>query len=135
MAPAFQDGDCLLIDQRAYRTRKPSRGEPVVLRLPQGRQAYLKRIVGLPEEWVSLEREGIQIEGKTLEEPYISKQQLPDEFVDQEWHLSADDYLVLGDTRSDSFDSRRFGPIGIDQLEGPVLLRYWPPSRWGRVRL
>ncbi len=95
MAPAFQDGDCLLIDQRAYRTRKPSRGEPVVLRLPQGQQAYLKRIVGLPGEWVRLDREGIQIEGKTLEEPYISKQ-LPDEFVAQEWHLSTGDYLVLG---------------------------------------
>ena len=48
--------------------------------------------------------------------------------------MSTGDYLVLGDTRSDSFDSRRFGPVGIDQLEGPVLLRYWPPSRWGRVR-
>ena len=48
MAPAFQDGDCLLIDRRAYRTRKPSRGEPVVLRLLHDNQAYLKRIVGLP---------------------------------------------------------------------------------------
>ena len=134
MAPAFQDGDCLLIDQHAYRTRKPSRGNPVVLRLPHDRQAYLKRIVGLPGEWVRLEREGIQIEGKRLDEPYLAERQIPEEFIGQEWYLSAGDYLVLGDTRTDSFDSRRFGPVGLDQFEGPVLLRYWPPSRWGRVR-
>ena len=134
MAPAFQDGDCLLIDQRAYHHRKPSRCEPVVLRLPHDDQAYLKRIVGLPGEWVRLEAEGIRIEAKPLHEPYLTEQQIPEEFVGQEWYLSAGDYLVLGDTRSDSFDSRRFGPVGIDQFEGPVLLRYWPPSRWGRVR-
>ena len=134
MAPVFQDGDCLLIDERAYHTRKPRRGEPVVLRLPHDKQAYLKRIVGLPGEWVRLEREGMQIEGKFLDEPYIREQQIPDEFIGQEWHLTQDDYLVLGDTRSDSLDSRRFGPVGIGQFEGPVLLRYWPPSRRGRVR-
>ena len=132
MEPVFRDGDCLLVDWRAYRMRAPVRGEAVVLRVPLDEQAYLKRIVGLPGEWVRLEAGGVLVDGIPLDEPYLAAAGIPEEFVGQEWHLGPEDYLVLGDTRSDSFDSRRFGPVGAEWLVGPVLLRYWPLSRWGR---
>ena len=132
MEPVFRDGDCLLVDWRAYRRRAPVRGEAVVLRVPLDEQAYLKRIVGLPGEWVRLEAGGVLVDGGPLAEPYLAEQHIPGQFAGQEWYLGPEDYLVLGDTRSDSFDSRRFGPVGAEQLVGPVLLRYWPLSRWGR---
>ena len=134
MGPAFRDGDGLLVDQRAYRRRDPVRGEAVVLRLPEDGQAYLKRIVGLPGEWVRLEGDGVRVDGEPVSEPYLSDQSIPQQFTGQEWHLGPDECAVLGDNRSDSFDSRRFGPVGLEQLEGRVFFRYWPPSRWGRVR-
>ena len=104
------------------------------MRLPADEQAYLKRIVGLPGEWVQLKAEGVFVDGEPIDEPYLSDQRIPQQFVGQEWHLGQDEYVVLGDTRTDSFDSRRFGPVGIDQLEGRVFFRYWPLFRWGRVR-
>ena len=134
MEPAFQDGDCLLVDRRVYRRRAPRRGEAVVLRLPVDGQAYLKRVVGLPGEWVHLTAEGVLVDGEPIDEPYLSDQNVPWQFVGQEWHLGQDECVVLGDTRSDSFDSRRFGAVGIEQLEGAVFFRYWPLSKWGIVR-
>ena len=109
------------------------RGEVVVLRPPTTEQALLKRIVGLPGEWVRLEREGVLVEGKPLQEPYLAGEQIAVESAGMEWWLGPGDYLVLGDVRSDSLDSRRFGPVGIDEMEGPVMFRYWPVSRMGRV--
>ena len=134
MEPAFRDGDCLLVDRLAYKRRAPIRGEVVVLHLPFDEQAYLKRIVGLPGEWVRLEADWVVVNGGPLDEPYVVDRRIPIEFVGSEWYLGSEDYLVLGDTRSDSLDSRRFGPVGIRQIEGPVLFRYWPISRWGAVR-
>ncbi len=132
MEPAFRDGDCLLVDRLAYKRRTPVRGDVVVLSLPLDDQAYLKRIVGLPWEWVCLETEAVVVEGEAVHEPYLGDQRIPQEFVGQEWHLGPEDYLVLGDSRGDSFDSRRFGPVGAEQFLGPILFRFWPPSRWGK---
>ena len=134
MEPDFRDGDCLLVDRRAYGRRSPERCEAVILRLPHDEQAYLKRIVGLPGEWVRLESEAVIVNGKAISEPYLAHRSIPQEFVGQEWYLGPDDYLVLGDTRRDSFDSRRFGPVSVEQLVGPVLFRYWPSSRLASIR-
>ena len=134
MEPAFRDGDCLLVDRQAYKRHTPVRGEVVVLRLPFDGQVYLKRVVGLPGEWVRLEPDWVVVNGGPLHEPYLVDTRIPGEFVGSDWYLGPEDYLVLGDTRSDSLDSRRFGPVGIGQIEGPVLFRYWPISRWGAVR-
>ena len=134
MEPGFRDGDCLLVDRGAYGRRVPVRGEAVVLRLPHDEQAYLKRIVGLPGEWVRLESEAVMVDGKAIREPYLADRGIPQEFVGIDWHLGLEDYLVLGDNRSDSLDSRRFGPVGVEQLVGPVLCRYWPLSRLASIR-
>ena len=134
MEPGFRDGDCLLVDRSAYGGRSPERGEAVVLSLPHDKQAYLKRIVGLPGEWVRLESEAVMVDGKAISEPYLADRSIPQEFAGTEWHLGLEDYLVLGDIRSDSLDSRRFGPVGVEQIVGPVLFRYWPPSRLASIR-
>ena len=134
MEPGFRDGDCLLVDRSAYGGRSPERGEAVILSLPHDKQAYLKRIVGLPGEWVRLESEAVMVDGKAISEPYLADRSIPQEFAGTEWHLGLEDYLVLGDIRSDSLDSRRFGPVGVEQIVGPVLFRYWPPSRLASIR-
>lgn len=134
MEPGFREGDCLLVDRRAYGRRRPERGEAVVLRLPHDEQAYLKRIVGLPGEWVRLESEAVMVDGEAISEPYLADRSIPQKFVGKDWHLGLEDYLVLGDTRSDSLDSRRFGPVGVEQIVGPVLFRYWPLSRLVSIR-
>ena len=131
MEPTFRHGDCLLIDRLAYQRRSPARGDAVVLRYPphQG-QSYIKRIIGLPGETVSLAREGVMVNGQALHEPYLLEAAVPYRHDGLEWTLTADHYFVLGDQRSDSWDSRRFGPVHQDQIVGPARLCYWPPSRW-----
>ena len=132
MEPAFRDGDCLLVDRLAYKRRTPVRGEAVLLRQPLDYLVCLKRVLGLPGEWVRLETEGVLVDGGAVKEPYLADQSIPQQFVGQEWYLGPEDYFVLSDSRNDSFDSRRFGPVGVEQFLGPILFRFWPPSRWGK---
>ena len=131
MEPSFRHGDCLLVDRLAYRWRAPARGEVVTLRPPPGDRVYLKRIVALPGEEVRLGPQGVLVNDEALSEPYLAQEST--ELISTEWRLGPQDYLVLGDRRSDSRDSRRFGPVGAEQIIGPLLFRYWPPWRWGRL--
>jgi signal peptidase I len=137
MIPSFSQGDYLLIDELSYYFREPRRGEVVVFRYPNDESTYfIKRIIGLPGERVVIKDGRIIIinreypEGKVLAEPY-----LPPEVATTgrpggktEFNLSANQYLVLGDNRSYSFDSRDWGVLARKEIVGIVRLRLWPIS-------
>jgi len=128
MTPAFQPGHFLWV-----RPSRPGllRREAVVLvrrsRHPEG--LYLKRLVGLPGEEIRLERGGLWIDGRPLEEPYVPAASALEPRRDQRTQLGPDEYFVLGDARDDSLDSRSFGPILAEEITGVVRCRVWPPFR------
>jgi signal peptidase I len=122
----------------AYDFESPERGQTVVFKTPpaaakcgreDGGTTFVKRLIGLPGDHVR-ERNGfIFINGKPLDEPYVTPAERDHE--NGTWSVPQGRYFFLGDNRSDSCDSRVWGTVPRSDLIGPVVLRYWPFDRIG----
>jgi signal peptidase I len=141
MEHTLEPHDRVLVNKLSYRLHDVNRGDVVVFdRLSDGTQHddLIKRVIGLPGETVSIENCVVFIDGKELDEPYLSTQNQaqadpaarcripvfgPEEVPD-------DHVFVMGDNRPQSFDSREFGPIEIDQIRGRAFVVIWPFSNW-----
>lgn len=133
MEPTFEDGEYLLIDEISYAMRDPARGEVIVFRFPQNEsQFFIKRIMGLPGETVEIARGRITIKnranpaGMELREPYLEHD---DTTTDLRVTLGEREYFVLGDNRTVSFDSRRWGAVPRRDIIGRVWVRAWPAAK------
>lgn len=128
MEPNFSNGDYILIDEITYRFREPERGEVIVFKNPRNEsEFYIKRIIGLPGDEVIVNGKEVKINGVTLSEDY-----LPAEYGisgESVFNLKDDEYFVMGDNRSQSFDSRSWGPLKRYEITGTVRLRFWPPGK------
>ncbi len=134
MSPYLKDGEHLLVDRLAYRLTPPSCGEVVVLRDPgQPGVDCVKRIVGLPGEHIQMDRERVLVNGQHLAESYVDKNAAPETPSPSQWSLDDHEYLVLGDNRKDSRDSRAFGPVNLSHIVGKAWVRYWPRDAWERL--
>jgi signal peptidase I len=136
--------DRVLACRFCYHIHSPKRGEIVVFKTPKlakqecgSEGTFVKRLIGLPGE-VWAERNGVvYINGKKLNESYIraprrDAQTLTLSDIPPRGSLTRipkDYYLMMGDNRSSSCDSRRWGLVPKDNLIGPVFATYWPPSR------
>ena len=133
MAPTLHQGDNLLVRSAEQIERSPARGDIVAFcALQQPQQSVLKRVVGLPGERVAFADGTLSIDGEAHVEPYLGG--LPPHLgLDAlEFALGTDEYFVMGDNRTHSTDSRHYGPIKCQQIEGRVVCRIWPPLRWGK---
>ncbi len=136
MQPNFQDGQRLIVSRVNYLFGDPERGDIVVLKAPgqpDTNPPLIKRVVGLPNETVTIQDTHIYINDVELNEPYINEPCDQFHCENNTWTLGPDEYFVMGDNRNHSNDSRRFGVVRHDLLIGEVLVRYWPPSDWGIV--
>ena len=102
----------------------PKRGEIIVFEYPMepGRD-FVKRVIALPGETVSIEAGSILIDGDVLEEPYIVKK---GQHYMSPILVPEGSYFVVGDNRENSSDSRFWGPVDMTNIIGKVSLRYWP---------
>jgi signal peptidase I len=88
--------------------------------------ALIKRVIGLPGDSVELHDGTVRVNGVLLDEPYVNGAQTFCGNYCQPFTLGPDEYFLMGDNRTNSLDSRSFGPIPASQLVGRVVLRYWP---------
>jgi len=133
--------DRILVNRLIYHFRDPKRKEIVVFNAPKRAAlicqsgVYVKRIIGLPgDRWE--ERNGyVYIDGKRLDEPYVRPDRRDHENVQlsdllpNATVIPKDRYLMMGDNRSESCDSRRWGLVPRKDLIGKVFLTYWPLGR------
>jgi signal peptidase I len=125
--PNFLPGDRILVDQVFYKYVGAGiqRGDLIVMRAPRiSKDDLFKRIVGLPGELIEIKQNKVYINGKQLPEPYVRQPgaQTGDGISRQ---LGPDEYYVMGDNRSESGDSRRWGPIKPNEIVGKAWMQYW----------
>jgi signal peptidase I len=136
--------DRVLANRFIYRFRDPRRGEIVVFNTPHlalqecnSEGTFVKRLIGLPGD-VWEEREGfVYINGKKLNEPYIQPGRRDTQTLGlmdipprhTYTRIPKDYYLMMGDNRNSSCDSRRWGLVPRKNLIGKVFATYWPPAR------
>lgn len=135
MEPNFYNHEYLIIDELSYRFNHPERGDIIVFRPPnQINEFYIKRVIGLPGEQVTVADNRITItsdqypRGLTLDESVY----LPIGTTTNGTTtiaLGADQYFVMGDNRASSLDSRMFGPIERNSIVGRAWLRGWPLNK------
>lgn len=133
MYPTFQNGDYVLTDELTYHIRPPERGEVVVFHDVSDPSVYLiKRIIGLPGETVIVQNGQVTIknaqhpDGFVLDESYLPSGTVTGD--DGTWTLSSTSYMMMGDNRSVSYDSRMWGPLPAKNIVGMVRFRLWPLS-------
>jgi len=139
MEPNFSDGEYLLTDKVTYRFGDPARGDVIVFEAPgtQGDE-FIKRIIGLPGEKISLREGKVYIEGKVLSESYLPQGTITrgSTFLKDNFDVEVpnEHFLVLGDNREASSDSRTWGFISKDVITGRAWIVYWPPDKSGVIK-
>jgi signal peptidase I len=132
MFPTFEDKQYLIVDEISYRLGAPERGDVVVFKYPNDTtKFFIKRIIGLPGETVNIKGSDVTIinkenpNGIKLEQPFVKNESSND----LTRTLTADEYFVMGDNRSGSFDSRSWGPVPKNLLVGRAFLRLLPVNK------
>lgn len=133
MLPRLENHDRLFINKFVYHFTAIQRGDVVVFHYPRDpEKSYIKRVIALPGDRLSIDRGQVILNGQPLPEPYV-----PDEYRDSrsmaEIIIPPDCYFMMGDHRSISSDSREFGPVERDLIYGKAVFVYWPTRDAGVV--
>ena len=137
MAPTVVPGDRIIADMQYYRSHPPRRGDVIIFRVPTNSEVWMKRIVAVGGDVISLSGQKVQVNGTVVSEPYTRYEPVEGSVESGDFKaltIPADRFFVMGDNRNHSFDSRYFGPIGRDRILGKPLYVYWSQekSRIGR---
>jgi signal peptidase I len=149
MTPTVVLGDRLISDQWAYAAalanpltgvpiyrfgarRTPARGDVIVFTYPRDRsKQFIKRVIATPGETVEVRDATVRIDGAVVDEPY-ARYDGPKGADFGPYQVPADHVFVLGDNRNQSYDSRFWGPVPLDDVIGRVERIYWSTD-WSRV--
>ncbi|RAM50266.1 signal peptidase I [Mastigocladus laminosus UU774] len=149
-SPNQWEADKIIVDKLSYKFSNPQRGDIVVfsptkeLQEEQYQDAFIKRIVGLPGETVALKSGKVFINNQPLtENKYLSPSQQTvvnvctsgpqPPFLSKPVTIPANSYLVLGDNRNSSYDSRCWGVVPRENIIGRAVIRFWPLDNVGGI--
>ena len=118
MEPTYQSGSLHLANRLAYRYRSPARGDIVAIKLAGPHVLYVKRIIGLPGEHLSIERGQVYINGAPLTEAYVKNRRGWDK---PDVALTGREYFVIGDNRGMRAADHDFGRVDVSRILGKVV--------------
>lgn len=130
MDPTFGNGQYLIVDQISYKFERPQRGDVIIFKYPLNtKKFFIKRIIGLPSETIEIQDGRVSVKNKEgkrliLEEPYIDSKIIRGEQMSVA--LENDEYFVMGDNRTESSDSRIWGPLKRSLIVGRPFIRLFP---------
>ncbi|MEC4803769.1 MAG: signal peptidase I [Jaaginema sp. PMC 1080.18] len=143
MLPTLEINDRLIIEKVSYHFKTPKRGEIIVFTPPNTakqctpqrfaiddntpiKDAYIKRVIGLPGEEIRIENGVVFVNNQALSENYINNE--PD-YNFGPVVVPESEYLVLGDNRMASCDSHIWGSVPQENIIGRAVVRFWPLNR------
>jgi signal peptidase I len=134
MMPSLEDQERIFVNKFVYRLEPISRGDIVVFRYPRDpSKSYIKRVIGIAGDHIRIDSGQVYVNDEPLYEDYV-----PPAYADMRSYpdtvVPPHSYLVLGDHRSMSNDSRDFGPVNQSYIYGKAVFGYWPMDKLGRVR-
>jgi signal peptidase I len=138
MYATLDDNDYLIANKIDYRLHLPQRGDIIILRPPtDNSKDFIKRVIALPGEKLLIRDGHVFINGRLLDEPYLPEawttlNNWPPTGSDGQL-MRSNEYFVMGDNRNRSQDSRIFGPIGRDRIDGRAWFRIWPLDHFGDI--
>ena len=138
MIPTLEVGDRVLVLKFWYAMPKiePKRGQIAVFKYPvDPRRDFVKRIIGLPGDKVEIRNGTVYVNDKEVKD--YSKDHTTDSCeLKGKFHLSSDEYFVLGDNRDNSNDSRykEVGPVKRSKITGRIIFRFYPWKNAGVIR-
>lgn len=128
MEETLLDGDIMLLNKLAYKTKQIRRFDIVVVDYID--ELIIKRVIGLPGESIEYKDGVLYIDGEAYEEPFLSEYTYTEDFVLEE-RIPDNYYFVVGDNRYDSKDSRVIGLINSKDIEGKASYVLYPFDRFG----
>lgn len=138
MFPNFHNNDYIITNKIGYHLSSPQRGQVIVFQNPRDTsQDFIKRIIGLPGDKVRVEGGKVYVGGQIINEPYLPQgvETNPGAFMHEgeDVEVPAGNYIVFGDNRTASSDSREWGFVTKDEIIGQALIRYWPLNSSGII--
>jgi signal peptidase I len=122
MTPTLNDGDRFMLNRWVYHFRDPRPGDLVVIRDPGHDDFAVKRIIAIPSDTLLFDEQTVYVNGGKLSEPYLAAgtRTTAPEGTEARIQLPKDYYYVLGDNRSNSEDSRYYGPVHRSRIIGAI---------------
>ena len=134
MMPELTDQERIFINKFVYRFESIQRGDVVVFWYPlDPSKSYIKRVVGLPGETVQLAYGEVFVNGRKLDEPYVTPEYRDGQNLGP-IHIPEGEFFVLGDHRNSSNDSRVWGTVERKFIYGKAVFVYWPVGQLGILR-
>ncbi|MDX2214703.1 MAG: signal peptidase I [Oculatellaceae cyanobacterium bins.114] len=138
MRPTLEVNDRLIIEKVSYYFYTPQRGDIIVFRPtdrlrqanPSLKDAFIKRVIGLPGETVAVRNGQVFINDQPIAENYTFA---PPDYTWGPEVVPENSYLVLGDNRNNSYDSHFWGFVPRENIIGRAVVRFWPLKRMGSV--
>jgi signal peptidase I len=133
MVPTLEIGDRLFVNKFIYRFTDPERGDVIVFKSVEGgEEDLIKRVVAVPGDTVEVRDGMLYVNGQPQAGSYVNR-----EFPDRSYYgpttVPEGHVFVMGDNRANSRDSRFFGPVPYENIEGEAFLLFWPLDRIGSL--
>jgi signal peptidase I len=140
MYPNFFDHEYVLTNIITLRFNNPKIGDVVVFKSPsEPDKDFIKRVIGTPGDTVYIKKGEVYVNDKKLDQSKFLDSSIttnPGPFLSEDKKVKVPNgsYLVMGDNRSESSDSREWGLVPVDSIIGKSFFTYWPINKMGSVK-